>query len=190
MRRPRARRGYDLFKADQSGAAALEFAMVIMPFLAFVFLVVQAALYQFGNQTLEFATGIAARSVMVGGVSARANSASGFKSELLCPHLSGLLECDKIVVNAYKVASTSAAISSSDIARFIDGRGVLLTNALTETSFCLGGGGDYVFIDVSYKMPALIGGLFLGASPSDNVLLMRSSAFIRNEPGRRRRASC
>jgi len=54
----RARVGY---WKDETGAGAAEFALVLLPFLALIFGIIEVSLMMYANQTLQYATEAAAR---------------------------------------------------------------------------------------------------------------------------------
>lgn len=179
------------FARQCSGTAAVEFAFVVAPFVAIVVLVFQVALYHFGTQSLDYATRLAARRVMTGDLSAAAHELEGFKREILCPNLLGTLSCNDIIVNAYTLSPASDPDLDTGIYQFIDAR----TKSLAAVnrgpaSFCLGGPGDYVFLDVAYDMPALIGNLLKTSDGTPPIYLMRSTTLVRSELYRGSASSC
>lgn len=170
---------------DSRGATAVEFAMVAVPFFGLILLILQVGLYHFSIQSLDYATRLAGRQVMTGQVPTTITSASGFKTALICPKVFWTISCGDVVVNAYRVGTTSNAADSSGIYAFVNSAAKSLNAPQTDAakqSFCLGGPGDYVFIDVAYPYPNFVGRL-LSAGASSTVQL-RSTTFIFNEPYR------
>lgn len=167
---------------DRSGAAAIEFALVAVPFFGFVLFVIQIGMYHFSQQSLDSATRRAARQIMTGTVPAGAKTLSGFKTTLLCPNVLWKISCSDIVVNAYRVAKTSNAANGTGVYQFVNAQTKTLAGPVSDpkqNTFCLGGPGDYVFLDVAYAYPDFTGGL-LGLTTGS--FLLRSSTFIYNEP--------
>lgn len=178
------------FLRDRSGAAALEFAIVALPLLAFVALIFHVALYHFALQSLDHATRIAARSVMVGKAQVNATSEAAFKSGLLCPRFILGFTCEKVVVNAFKVEATSDAAAGTGIYKFIDAATKSYKTSPSGTSFCLGGPSDYVLLDVSYDFPNLFGSALSSDGAAAKPWTLRSTSFFRNEPFATKGAAC
>ena len=182
-RRVRAGLKPGLVLRDVSGAAAVEFAMTVVPFLGFIFAILQVALYHFALQALDAATRTASRQIMTGTVQARALSADDFKTTLLCPALKMPLACGKIVVSITKVSSAPTA---PNVAPFIQASIPDLVPVNldgSKSTFCPGVSGDYLFIDVAYSL--LNVGSFIQkivGSPFKDAMILRSTNFIYNEP--------
>ena len=174
----------------QDGATAVEFALVGTPFLGLLLLVIQVGAYFFSLQSLDNAVRSAGRDITTGQVSTAITTASAFKTNLLCPRVFWGIDCTKLVINAYKVGKTSKAADSSGVYAFIN----TATKSLkppqtdpTKQSFCLGGPGDYIFLDVSYPYPNYVGRLLsVIAGPT---MAMRATTFTFNEPYRTASAS-
>lgn len=172
-----------MFDSNESGAAAVEFAFVAAPFFAIVFMTFQVALYHFGVQSLDHSTRLAARLVMTGELPASARGLQTFKNQIICPNLMANLACDKIIVNAYKVSPESDADLDTGIYRFVDDKArTLFPVDMAQGSFCIGGPGDFVLLDVAYKMPSFVGDLLGMDGGKPPMYLMRSTTLIRNEP--------
>src|SRR5262249_9143530 len=95
------------FARRQSGAAAIEFAIVALPFLALLLGTMETALVFFADQTLETMVQQGARLVMTGQAQNNGwTDAATFKSQF-CPagHSSGLFTCDNLFVNVQSYGS-------------------------------------------------------------------------------------
>jgi Flp pilus assembly protein TadG len=92
--RPRSRRRLtDLF-GSQSGAAAVEFAMVALPFFALLFSILELGMMFMTSTTIEAATVSAARQIRTGQLQqGGSNSAAGFKT-LICNGMSWISTAD------------------------------------------------------------------------------------------------
>lgn len=170
------------FGSEDRGAAAIEFALVAAPFFGFVLFIMQIGLFYFSQQSLDFATRKASRLIMTNSLPAAAKTLNGFKTTQLCPNLLWKMTCDSLVVNAYKVAKTSDATAGTGIYAFVDAQSKKLKDPVsdpTQTTFCLGGPGDYIYLDVAYVFPDFTGGLFPAAG---RMFRLRSSSFVYNEP--------
>jgi hypothetical protein len=173
------------FRTEKSGAAAVEFAITVIPFIAFLFMIFEVGLYFSSQQALDYATRSAARQVMTGSVQAQGLSASQFKTTLLCPALRMPLPCNSITVSLYKIAKDSDPTAGTGIYAFID-QSVPSLNPpnldVSKGTYCAGAPGDYIFVDVAYKFMTLIDISKLVGGGAMTALILRSTAFIANEP--------
>lgn len=154
-------------------------------------MVFQVALYHFSTQSLDYATRLAARLVMTGDLPSDAHDLPAFKRDVLCPNLLDNLSCDDIIVNAYKLSPESDPDLDTGIYQFVDAKEKSLAAVNRgQAAFCVGGPGDYVFLDVAYAMPSFVGNL-LGAGEGDPPLyLMRSTTLVRSELYKGSPSSC
>jgi Flp pilus assembly pilin Flp len=79
------------FARHQDGAAAVEFALVAVPFLALLFAILETALVFFAGQTLEAAVTDAGRLIMTG--QAQGFSQADFKTQVCNRLAGGLFDC-------------------------------------------------------------------------------------------------
>src|SRR6187455_859476 len=77
---------------EQSGAAAVEFAMVAAPFLAMVFAILETAMVFFAGQALETAGSDSARLIMTGQAQTQNFDQAKFKGAV-CDRIYGLFDC-------------------------------------------------------------------------------------------------
>ena len=169
--------------SDERGAAAVEFAMTVVPFLGFVFAILHVALYHFALQSLDAATRTASRQVMTGAVQSQGLTADQFRTTLLCPALRIPLSCANIVVSITKVSSAPAAPNIAPFIRSSIPALVPVNLDSSKSTYCLGVSGDYLFIDVSYSFINI--GAFIQSVFGDvvkNSVVLRSTNFIYNEP--------
>lgn len=169
------------FLADRRGAAAVEFAIVVVPFLGFVFLIFQVALYHYSVQSLDLAVRKAGRAIMTGSVATSVTTVAAFKANHLCPSLATFvaIPCAELTVNAYRVGSVSNAADKSGIYAFIDAQTKSLKAPQSDPakqSFCLGGPGDFIYLDVSARMAKLTWML-----PATTPPLLRATTFVMRE---------
>lgn len=163
------------FGRKNDGAAAVEFAIVVVPFFALMFAIIELALVFWAGQVLETAAHDASRLIMTGQAQSQNFDQVRFKKEL-CARALGLFSCDtfKIDVRAYG-AFASANLSKPE---FKDGK-------IDDSGFTYqtGGPGDIVVVRVMYEWPLILRtfGLDLADTPSGKRLLMSAVAF-RNEP--------
>jgi len=156
------------FVRHKDGAAAVEFALVAIPFLGMMFAIIETALVFFAGQALETAAADSARKIMTG--QADGWSPEQFKQEV-CDHVYGLLDCNKIKMNVKAYPSFGAA----DMRTPVDADGNIVN------AFDTGAPGNIVIARLMYEWPVFIPMLKLDDRPGSKRLLMATLAF-RNEP--------
>jgi Flp pilus assembly protein TadG len=163
------------FARRQDGAAAIEFAMVMAPFMLLMFLIMETALLFFAGQTLETAVADSARLIKTG----QAQNASTpltqetFKTEV-CKHIFALFDCQNGMYVDVKTSTSFDAISTT-VTKDSSGNPV--------TTYSPGGTGDIVVVRLLYKWPVLfpLTQKFLGDGGGNSRMLVATAAF-RNEP--------
>src|SRR5437763_15795020 len=80
------------FAKQQDGAAAVEFGLVVAPFLALVFAIMETAIVFFAGQALETAVADSSRLIMTGQAQSQNFDAAAFKTAA-CNKIYGLFDC-------------------------------------------------------------------------------------------------
>lgn len=162
------------FVRHQEGAAAIEFGLVALPFLALIFAILETALVFFAGQTLEAATAASARLIMTGQAQLAGYDKDTFK-DAVCEQIKALFDCKNgIYVDVKKYSSFSTIDTTSPIK---DGK--LDTSQMGYTP---GEPGEIVKVSLYYKWPVYVS--LLGnhlANLGGDRLLVATSVF-RNEP--------
>ena len=156
----------------EEGAAAAEFALIAVPFVALLAAMTQTALVFFAGQVLQASTSEAGRLVMTG--RAQGMTATQFQ-QAVCSNAGGFFTCGKLQVNVQTYASFASATQSSPIKN-----GKLDT---TGFGFNPGTPGQIEVVQVFYPWPVGTDmlGLHLADVNGDSNLLAATSVF-RNEP--------
>ncbi len=165
------------FALGSRGAAAVEFALVSIPFLALTFGIIEIGLIYFVSTTLENATLQAAREIRTGQLQqAGGASATTFKT-LICNQLSWLgSSCS---ANLYVQVQTFTSFQSVTQTSPIQNGAVNQSNLTFQT----GGPGDIVLVQSFYSWTVLAPALdHLGTTMSGGKMLLTSTAVFRNEP--------
>jgi Flp pilus assembly protein TadG len=164
------------FGRKNDGAAAVEFAIVIVPFFALLFAIIELALVFWAGQVLETATHDTSRLVMTGQAQKQNFDKTRFKTEL-CNRILGLFNCNTGIMIDVR---TSGAFASANL-----GKPAIANGKVDDSNFTYqaGGPGDIVVVRVMYEWPLILRtfGLDLSDLPSGKRLLMSAVAF-RNEP--------
>ncbi len=110
------------WRGNRSGTTAVEFAMVSIPLLMFVFATFGISMHFFTTTALEHAVDVAARKLRTGQAQASAMTNAQFKQEI-CN--SGFLDCNKVEVHL----SSNDAWSGVSVANCVDGNGDLTASS-------------------------------------------------------------
>jgi Flp pilus assembly protein TadG len=164
------------FTRHQKGAAAVEFALVAIPFLALTFAIIETALVFFAGQTLESAASDAGRLVMTGQAQSGGFSKDDFKNAV-CNYLAGgLFDCaGGVYVNVTTFASFGSVNTAPPVTN-----GQLNTANMNYTP---GGPNCIVAVQLYYQWPIYVS--LLGdnlANLNGNYRLLVATSVFRNEP--------
>lgn len=155
--------------------AALEFSLVIVPFITLLFGIIEATLIFFASSTLENGMDDVARHIRTGQVQAGEMSAEAVRT-ILCDRVSAILKCsDELIIDVRRFDSFSTVTTGP----VLDAGGVLTITP----EFDPGGAGDIVLVRVFYVWPVLTPLLDASLSNMDgNNRLLSAAAVFRNEP--------
>ena len=164
------------FRTDQSGATAVEFSIVAVPFFALLFAILETALAFFAAQSLETAVANASRLIRTGQAQQSGLTAQTFKDNI-CAQLNYLMNCSSSLYIDVKTYTTFGSIS---LGVPKDTNGNLLKVGYTYTP---GHGGDIVVVRAYYEWPVFVDklGNNMSTMPNGSHLLDATAAF-RNEP--------
>ncbi|HVT54707.1 MAG TPA: TadE/TadG family type IV pilus assembly protein [Xanthobacteraceae bacterium] len=164
------------FRRDQDGSVIVEFAFVIVPFLACLFAIIEVGLVFLAGQVLETSVADASRLILTGQAQGAGFDANAFKNRICTSSVKALFKCDGIkldvrTVNSFSSADLSAPVNAS--------------NQLDTSSFTYQPGQqcDIVVVRVVYEWPTFVNkfGLDMATLADGKRLLMATTAF-RNEP--------
>lgn len=162
------------FARREDGSGAVEFALVLLPFLSVMLMTMETALVFFAQQNLETVAADSARLIMTGQAQSQNFDASKFKSAV-CKEVVALFNCSTgMYVDVQKY--TSFASVSNTVT--LDGSG----NPVT--TYNPGGKNEIVVVRLMYKWPIvspLTQPYLADGGNSTTRLLVATSAF-RNEP--------
>ncbi len=160
----------------EDGAAAIEFGLVAVPFLAMVFAIIETSLVFFAGQVLETATADSARLIMTGQAQTQGFDQTAFRNAV-CANVHGLFNCNSGVYVDVRTYSSFANVNSPNP---INANGTLNNNFTYQP----GTPGDIVVVRLMYQWPvyvSLLGLNGLSNMSGSNRLLVATAAF-RNEP--------
>lgn len=163
------------FARAKRGTAAIEFPLVVIPFLAFLYAIMETALVFFAAQVLETGVQNASRLVLTGQAQGSGYDQASFKTAV-CAKVTGWLDCSgKLQVDV----RTFSDFSSVSLASPLKSDGTINNNFVYQP----GGPGDIVVVRLIYPFPITIP-LWNPNLPNmagKNRLLIATAAF-KNEP--------
>ncbi len=163
------------FARHQGGVAAIEFALVVIPFVAMLFAIIETAIVFFASQVLETAVADSARLILTGQAQNGGFNQTTFKNAV-CARISGLFDCSGGIYVDVRTFADFAAVSMTSP---IDGNGNLVNNFVYQP----GSAGQIVVVRLFYQWPIYmqIWNPLLTNMSGNKRLLVATAAF-RNEP--------
>lgn len=161
------------FVRRQDGAAAVEFGLIMLPFLTLMFVMIETAMVFFAGQTLETAAADSARLIRTGQADARKLDQDTFKKDV-CARIKALFDCANGMYVDVKKYDNFGSISNA-VTYDASGKPV--------TSYQPGNPGDIVVVRLIYQWPITIPLVqsYL-ADPSAKTRMLVATAAFRNEP--------
>ena len=171
----RAMRRVRRFVRRSEGTAAIEFALIAMPFFSLMMAIFETTSIYFASTTLEDAVDDVGRTIRTGQAEVDGVTAGQFK-QLICDRVNILLSCDGRLVVDVRSFSNFQNVSFPPP---LDSNGKLNNNM----QYQIGGPGDVVVVRVFYtwKIMTPVLGATLSNMSGDERLLSAATAF-RNEP--------
>lgn len=176
-RAPRVRAGR--FARARDGVAAIEFAMVALPFFGLLVAIFETSFTMLAGQLVDTAVDEASRIVMTGQAETQKFDAAKFKTEV-CSHVPSFLDCDGKVTTDVRVLSgynSTVAVPTDKAGNFDP----------AQTGYQASTAEDIVMVRVYYKWSGLVAsvarnfGLDFSNQPDGTSLIVATSVF-RNEP--------
>ena len=170
------------FAPSRKGATALEFAILSIPFFLFLMFLFELGLDFYVQLALDYAVQEGARRLQTGAGNA-ATTAQMFKTDCLCPVISGFLNCNQITLNIYPLAASDYYVNARSGAGSVPiSAGSLNTSSW---SFSSSSAATPMFIQAIYPSVSAVGLLLPSmsvVSGSSRVHITTSSAGFINEP--------
>ncbi len=165
------------FRLDQSGAVAVEFGIVALPFFTLVFAIMQIALVFASDQLLETAVADAARMIRTGQAKTAGWGVTNFNSQV-CTELYYLLDCT--LLKTYITTSTSfGTVAVTPPINPATGN----FNATPSYAAAANTASQIVVVSTYYEYPTLFSALKLNLADQPNgTRLLGAVAAFRNEP--------
>ncbi|MBZ9938510.1 pilus assembly protein [Mesorhizobium sp. BR1-1-16] len=163
------------FWGNTRGTAAVEFALIALPFFGLVAGMLETGIMMFADSALDTATNSAARLIRTGQAQQKNFSISTFRDSV-CSEANGLFDCAKIKVDVRTAASFGAMALATPVKA--DG-------SLDDSNFAYspGHGSDIVVVRVYYDWPIVLNRLAtLGTGSNGKTKLLNAVVAFRNEP--------
>jgi hypothetical protein len=176
------------FLKNDRASTATEFAVLAPLFIFLVLMVMQVGVYFYYSATLQKATDMAVRQILIGNTANSALNQSQFITQNLCPQASNF-NCASFVVNLVAAPTDFYTMTNKTTDAALPlGYAMSGLNAPamdnTKTSYCLGGNGSVMVAQVFYPMP-LIGVPSFFATAQYNgqsVVWIQADDVFKNEP--------
>jgi Flp pilus assembly protein TadG len=164
------------FLRDRRAGAAVEFALVLLPFLLVLMTMINSALVLLAGQVLQTAATGGGRLVLTGQAQNANYTAAQFKSQI-CATLTVMFNCAN---NLYVDVESFSSFSSIVLPNVTNANGTVNSGAF---GYSPGNPGDIVVVRLIYQWPIIASGLTMGLASSANSTntLVATTAF-RNEP--------
>lgn len=167
------------FRRAEEGVAAVEFALVAVPFFGLMFAIIETSFTMLAGQLVDTAVIDASRLVMTGQAETQKFDAAKFKAAV-CARVPSFIDCAGKVYTDVKVLSAynSAAAIPTDKAGNFDSSKVGYETSTAE---------DIVMVRAYYRWSGIIAsvarkfGLDFSNQPDGSTLIVATSVF-RNEP--------
>jgi len=174
---PISQRNKDGFVQNDSGATAVEFAIVAAPFIALLLALIETFLVFFAGQQLQEVTTKTSRLILTGQAQDQGLSQSAFAQQL-CGNVAVLFTCANIMIDVQAYNSFSSANIAAP---------TLTYNAQGQVSnkwqYNPGNPNQIVVVRVMYQWPVFLGPLGFNLSNLANGdRLLMASAVFKNEP--------
>ena len=161
---------------NRRGAAAVEFAMIMVPLFALILASLQTAIIFFEGQALQTAAETAGRQLMTGNAQTAGLTQSQFKTAVCA--MATTFVCSNIMVDV-ESASTFTTVTTGTLTPTYDSSG----NNTKTWSYSPGNAGDIVIVRLMYNWPVFGGPLGIGlANQSNGTFLLVGTTVFKNEP--------
>ncbi len=163
------------FWRNDRGAAAVEFALIALPFFGLVAAMLETGIMMLADSALDQATNTAARLIKTGQAQQQGFDQAAFRSQV-CSGISTFFDCTKLNIDV----RTAANFAAMNTATSFNADGSLNT---TGFAYSAGHGRDVVVVRVYYAWPIVLNRLAtLGAGSDGQTKLLAAVTAFRNEP--------
>ena len=170
------------FRKDTEGATAVEFAILLVPFCAILFAIVELGIVFFIQATMGHAMQEASREIRTGQFQSTGGLASAFKDEV-CNNMAGLGDCDNLRVDVVTSATGRFEPDMLDPTPTADPADPNAPPPMPADVFDDTGPRAPVIIRIQYYHELAFPGEYTRlANASGNVRIIQTVTAFRNEP--------
>jgi Flp pilus assembly protein TadG len=164
------------FLRDRRAGAAVDFALVLLPFLMVLMTMINSALVLLAGQVLQTAATNGGRLVLTGQAQNANYTAGQFKSQI-CATLTVMFNCAN---NLYVDVESFSSFSTISLPSVTNANGTVNSGAF---GYSPGNPGDIVVVRLVYQWPIIASGLTVGlASSANSTNTVVATVAFRNEP--------
>ncbi len=159
--------------AGRRGTTALEFAIISIPFLLFLLFLFEMGCDFYVQLALDYAVQEGARRLQTGQGSS-ATSVAQYKTDCICPIISGFLNCNQIALTIYPISTTDYYLNDE-----AGGGQIPLSGGILNTSsfvFTPGGADTPMFMQAIYTSVSAVGLLLPSMSVSNGTTRVHVTA--------------
>jgi Flp pilus assembly protein TadG len=158
------------FLGKEDGVAAVEFALIALPFFWLILIVFETAAVIFTDIALQNGVTETARLIRTGQVQMQNIGSGQFKTRL-CANVASYIDCSKIRVDITK--SATLPIPAPDM---------MTVDQSVPHSFQPGGPSEWVMVQVRYDWKLVVPGISKLSNMSGGVRRITAGVMFRNEP--------
>ena len=162
------------FRKSKSGATAIEFAIVALPFITLMFAIFDVSLVYFSTSVLESSVASASREIRTGQVQSSGMTESQFR-QLVCDRISALMACDSRLMIDVRRFNNFGSIATPPA---LNANGSFAGNQ----QFNAGGSGDVIVVRAFYAWPMLTPSGLVYSNMTGHARLLSATTAFRNEP--------
>lgn len=161
------------FKKDENGVAAVEFALVALPFFFIVFAIIETALATTAGVVLNNAVNAAARQVMTGEVQKGEMNAADFRARI-CGDISPIMACSRLKLDMRTYPAGTRIPEELKLTK----------GSIDDSQFCFDPGSQdtITVLRAYYEWPWTAGMLSALATDTNGNQILSSMAAFMNEP--------
>ncbi|MGY5802403.1 TadE/TadG family type IV pilus assembly protein [Rhizobium hainanense] len=161
--------------ADRKGAAAVEFALLILPLSLIIFAIIEVSLMFFVASSLDASVAKISRMIRTGEAASANMTLTDFKAKI-CADMFLAFSCsDNLLIKADVISNLSAVTRATPI----DSSGNL---TVTET-FAMGKASDYMLVQAFLPWSSVVNYFtYSNAKLADGRYLLGATTLFRNEP--------
>ncbi len=162
---------FRLFRRQESGATAIEFAFIALPFFGLISMVFETATMLFTDISLQNGVNQTARLIRTGQVQTQGISEARFR-EILCSNVIFYLDCSKLRVYVTKSATPT----------FTNRTDMMAATSTTPQRWDVGAASEWTLVQVSYDWKLFIPKISMLGNVDQNTRRIVAGALFRNEP--------